>query len=47
VKQIGELSPKEVLIAASVDGSAGTMEIIDEIYPCAADWLSDCEADIP
>jgi hypothetical protein len=47
VKQIDVLHPKEVLIAAKVDGAAGEIEVIDEIYDCAGEWNLGCEADIP
>lgn len=48
VKQIPVLKPQEVLIAADIDGAAGTMAPIDEIYDCAAEFASaECEADLP
>lgn len=47
VKQIEILKPMEVLIAAKVDGVAGTITPIDEIYDCAATFDLGCEAAIP
>ncbi len=47
VKQIPVLKPQEVLIAADIDGAAGILSPIDEIYNCAAEFSAECEADLP
>lgn len=47
VKQIAVLHPKEVLIAAKVDGAAGSMTVLDQIHDCASEWNLGCEADLP